>query len=548
MFFASARCRGRGLAVAAGQRAMSSKTVPSWATVNPWTMSAATPAIGKNLCGGVWTEAKAQKAIIDPLNGEEYLLVPDTSVDEIAPFVARMKGCPRTGLHNPLKNVERYNMLGDVMAKGARELGKLEVAEFFATLIQRLVPKSWAQCQGEPMITRKWMETYSCDQVRYLARSFGVPGDHGGQTSTGIRMPFGGVSVITPFNFPLEICALQTCSALFMGNQPTVKVDWKVAICMEQFLRMLHSVGLPETDVDYVYSDGPTFNELVVAGDCRMTLFTGSQAIAEKLTVDLRGRVKLEDAGFDWKVLGPDVGEIDFVTWQADQDAYAFSGQKCSAQSMLIAHDNWVEAGIVGRLKERAAMRSLDDLTIGPVLTWDTDRILAHVDACLQVPGASLAFGGSALTGHTIPACYGAVEPTAVQIPLKAMLEDDAVFRLATTELFGPFQVITTYGDGELPLVLELLNRMENHLTAGIVSNDQLFLNTVLGHTVNGTTYAGLRAKTTAAPQQHWFGPSGDPRSAGIHTPEAIKLCWSSHREIIYDYGPVAPTWEPKTS
>ena len=133
-----------------------------------------------------------------------------------------------------------------------------------------------------------------------------------------------------------------------------------------------------------------------------------------------------------------------------------------------------------------------------------------------------------------------------MQIPLKAMLEDDAVFRLATTG--GPFQVITTYGDGELPLVLELLNRMENHLTAGIVSNDQLFLNTVLGNTVNGTTYAGLRAKTTAAPQQHWFGPSGDPRSAGIHTPEAIKLCWSSHREIIYDYGPVAPTWEPKTS
>ena len=81
---------------------------------------------------------------------------------------------------------------------------------------------------GEPMVTRKWMENYSTDQVRYLARSFGIPGDHVGQTSTGIRMPFGGVAVVTPFNFPLEICALQTCSALFMGNQPTVKVDWKV--------------------------------------------------------------------------------------------------------------------------------------------------------------------------------------------------------------------------------------------------------------------------------------------------------------------------------
>ena len=57
--------------------------------------------------------------------------------------------------------------------------------------------------------------------------------------------------------------------------------------------------------------------------------------------------------------------------------------------------------------------------------------------------------------------------------------------------------------------------------------------------------YAGIRARTTAAPQQHWFGPSGDPRAGGIHTAEAIKLCWSSHREIIHDYGPVSPEWNP---
>merc|ERR1719231_2249402 len=144
-----------------------------------------------------------------------------------------------------------------------------------------------------------------------------------------------------------------------MGNQPTVKVDWKVAICKEQFIRMLHHVGLPPTDIDYVYSDGPTFNELVVRGNCRMTLFTGSQAIAEKLTLDLRGRVKLEDAGFDWKVLGPDVSEIEYVAWQSDQDAYAFSGQKCSAQSMLLCHENWVSAGIFDKLRERANRRNL---------------------------------------------------------------------------------------------------------------------------------------------------------------------------------------------
>ena len=41
------------------------------------------------------------------------------------------------------------------------------------------------------------------------------------------------------------------------------------------------------------------------------------------------------------------------------------------------------------------------------------------------------------------------------------------------------------------------------------------------------------------APQNHWFGPAGDPRGAGIGTPEAIKLVWSCHREIIHDNGPI---------
>ena len=56
---------------------------------------------------------------------------------------------------------------------------------------------------GEVTTCRKWLEGYSGDQVRNLARSFALPGDHTGQLTNGYRWPFGGVSVITPFNFPL---------------------------------------------------------------------------------------------------------------------------------------------------------------------------------------------------------------------------------------------------------------------------------------------------------------------------------------------------------
>ena len=53
--------------------------------------------------------------------------------------------------------------------------------------------------------------------------------------------------------------------------------------------------------------------------------------------------VRLEDAGFDWKVLGPDYDTnwLDYVAWQCDEDAYNAAGQKCSAQSVLFVHENW---------------------------------------------------------------------------------------------------------------------------------------------------------------------------------------------------------------
>lgn len=47
-------------------------------------------------------------------------------------------------------------------------------------------------------------------------------------------------------------------------------------------------------------------------------------------------------------------------------------------------------AGLEAKLKARAAGRGLEDLTAGPVLSWTTERMLAHKDALLKIPGAPL--------------------------------------------------------------------------------------------------------------------------------------------------------------
>ena len=107
---------------------------------------------------------------------------------------------------------------------------------------------------------------------------------------------------------------------------------------------------------------------------------------------------------------------------------------------MLIAHENWTAAGIFDRLSAAAGKRSLDDLTCSPVLSWPTPRILAHIDACLAIPGARLVFGGKPLTGHSIPECYGAVEPTAVFIPLKVPTEDRLSPTIPTGDRLNPMR------------------------------------------------------------------------------------------------------------
>mmetsp|Transcript_9512 Transcript_9512/g.28349 ORF Transcript_9512/g.28349 Transcript_9512/m.28349 type:complete len:571 (+) Transcript_9512:220-1932(+) len=524
-------------------------SIPSWATADPKAMGVdAEPHAVQNLVDGEWQSASSSPSnsisIPHPLDvdGPPIFTTPDTHILELEPFYESLRKVPKSGLHNPLKNPERYVQYGEISRKAGAALSDPEIAEFFTQCIIKCVPKSHGQAYGEVKVTADFLNNFAGDNVRRLAKSFGVPGDHYGQMSVGHRWPYGPVALITPFNFPLEIPVLQLMGALFMGNKPVLKPSEQVSFVMEQFLRLLIDCGMDPSDVDFLNCRGVVAQELIVETPVRLTQFTGSSRVAELLLNATNGKVKIEDAGFDWKILGPDVGDVDYVAWQCDQDAYASIGQKCSAQSICFIHENWKNTtNLLDQMRGRAAARRLDNFTVGPVLTVTTQQILDHTQKLAGLPGAEVLWGGKELEGHRIPDIYGAVEPTAVFVPLEEMVKEEN-FESCVTELFAPFQVITYYNDDTLDVVLEALEGMSHHLTAACVSNDAAFQSKILAHTVNGTTYTGRRARTTGAPQNHWFGPAGDPRGCGIGSPEAIQMVWSCHREIIHDSF-VPPSW-----
>ena len=107
-----------------------------------------------------------------------------------------------------------------------------------------------------------------------------------------------------------------------MGNRPLVKVDSKVSAVFEQFIRLLISCGLPPNDLDFINCKGEVMGDLIKQSKDKLRLvqFTGSREVAEKIAIETKGKIKIEDAGFDWKIIGPDYDQewLDHVAWQCD--------------------------------------------------------------------------------------------------------------------------------------------------------------------------------------------------------------------------------------
>lgn len=330
----------------------------TWASVNPkiknTTMSVS------NFVNGQFTSSSSSSEIFmnlpDPLNKHNSIFqqVPNhKSSNQV--ILDQLKSCPKYGLHNPYLNVNRYVRFGELCHRLGCALDDAEIEDFFTKLIQRVMPKSYVQACGEVKVTKAFLKTFAGDSSRFfIGRGFSVTGDHDGQRSNGYRFPYGPVAVIAPFNFPMEIPVLQMMGAMIAGNLVLLKPSEKVAVVVDQFVRLMLACDkeLVSSSLIVLNGNGKVVEDLICSNDSpiRLTQFTGSSTVAEMLAEKTRGKIKMEDAGFNWKILGPLTNNnekqkqinVDYVAWQCDQDAYAASGQKCSAQSCLFLHESWV--------------------------------------------------------------------------------------------------------------------------------------------------------------------------------------------------------------
>lgn len=102
-------------------RGMSTTTIPSWATFDPYSAGNGGDVYAvPNLVDGAWShDSKHKMSIIDPLdkNKGPIFTICDTQEDEVDHFIQSLRKVSKSGLHNPLKNPDRYLKYGDITRK-----------------------------------------------------------------------------------------------------------------------------------------------------------------------------------------------------------------------------------------------------------------------------------------------------------------------------------------------------------------------------------------------------------------------------------------------
>ena len=103
------------------ERSRVPSAVSAWATIDPARLGETEqPYAVSNLVHGQWTVVSANRmSIPNPMdkNKPDLFTIPDTQVNELEPFYQSLRAVPKTGLHNPLKNVHRYVEYGEISRK-----------------------------------------------------------------------------------------------------------------------------------------------------------------------------------------------------------------------------------------------------------------------------------------------------------------------------------------------------------------------------------------------------------------------------------------------
>jgi acyl-CoA reductase-like NAD-dependent aldehyde dehydrogenase len=306
---------------------------------------------------------------------------------------------------------------------------------------------------------------YSAIEARTLAgEAVPMEGSAAGAGKLGvvIRVPYGVVAAISPFNFPLNLVAHKVGPAIAAGNTVVLKPAGQTPISAIKLAEAFADAGLPAGWLNVVCGSGSEIGGALTEDDrVKAISFTGSAPVGWDIrTRAARKKVNLELGSTAPLVVCED-GDWEAAADAAQLHAYSHAGQSCISIQRILLDDAIAEQfteRFVSNVEGLTVGDPMDpDTDVGPLISPDDrDRVKQWIDE-------AAAGGAEVLAGGELADEDRCLEPTVLREPSR-----DA--KVWCEEIFGPVATLTTFSSFDE--AVEFANDARYGLQAGVFTRD----------------------------------------------------------------------------
>ncbi|WP_438312128.1 L-glutamate gamma-semialdehyde dehydrogenase [Sporosarcina sp. FA9] len=342
----------------------------------------------------------------------------------------------------------------------------------FSALLTKEAGKPWNEADADTAEGIDFLEYYA---RQMLDLKEGVPVEsRPGEYNRFDYIPLGVGVVISPWNFAFAIMAGTTAAALVTGNTVLLKPASTTPVIAYKFMEVLEEAGMPAGVVNYIPGSGSEIGDYLVDHPrTRFVSFTGSREVGtrifERASKVNEGQIWLkrviaEMGGKDTMVVDNDA-DLELAAQSIVKSAFGFSGQKCSACSRAVIHED-VYDQVVARIGELTKELTYGDPTdtanfTGPVVDQAAfDKIMGYIEIG-KTEGRLIAGGvGDDSKGFFIA-------PTVIA-------DLDPMARIMQEEIFGP--VVALAKAKSFTEAIDIANNTDYGLTGAVITNNRFHI------------------------------------------------------------------------